>query len=373
MGLSGQRPGCRPVGPLTLVTGATGHLGANLVRALLARGERPRILLQPGGDSSAVDGLDVERVHGDLRDLRSLIEGSAGCERIYHLAARVSLRRMDRQTLFEVNVLGTRNVLSAASANGVRRVVHCSSFGAVGRNPAGASTEDWPLNPVDATDYELSKALAEQEVLRAVLRGLDVTVINPSGFLGAWDFKPNPLGKMILDAARGKLRICPPGGYDFVPVRDVVTGLELAMERGRAGERYLITGEVVSLAEIVTWIAELTGARWRPMTIPPRLTRVLLPLVSVKDRVAARFFPAVHPRLTAPALRLLTTAKHGDSSKARRELGWRPTPLRDAVAEAVAWFASRGWITPAGLRRGRTGKAEAGRWVAPRVPSADSR
>jgi nucleoside-diphosphate-sugar epimerase len=256
--------------------------------------------------------------------------------------------------------MGTRNRLSAASANGVRRVVHCSSLGAVGRNPSGASTEDWPLNPFDAvTDYELSKALGEQEVLYAVLRGLDVTVINPSGILGPWDFKPSPLGKMILDAARGKLRICPAGGYDFVPVHDVVAGLELAMERGRTGERYLITGEVASLAEILTWVAEVTGAPWRPIAIPPRLTRALLPLVSFKDWAAARCFPAAHPRLTAPALRLLTTAKHGDSGKARRELGWRPTALRDGVAEAVAWFASRGWVKPAGRHLGRRRDAAA--------------
>ncbi len=326
----------------TLVTGATGHVGANLVRALLDRGERVRALVLPGERTAAIDGLDLERAEGDLRDGDSVVRAMQGIDRVYHCAAFVSLRKGDHETLFDVNVLGTRRVMRAALEAGVERVVHTSSLGAVGRNPHGASDESWPANPFDThLAYEMTKALAEHEVLRAVLDGLDAVMVNPSGIVGPFDFAPSAVGQTILVLARGKLRAYVEGAFDFVPVRDVVAGHLLAMEKGRRGERYLLSGEVATISQTLGWLAELLGRPAPRLRIPLALLR---PVAGVKDRIEARLFPERIPRFTAQTIELLRSGKRGDNGKARRELGLVPTPVRDAYRDQVAWFRSVGRI-----------------------------
>lgn len=330
----------------TLVTSATGHLGANLVRALLRRGERVRVMLRSGTSTAPVEGLDVERVHGDLRDGRSLRQAVEGCDRVYHTAALVSLRSRDRGALFETNVLGTRRLLDACMDAGVERVVHTSSFGAVGINGHGPSTEEDLPSPFEPMmDYDRSKIFAEMEGARAALRGLDVTMVNPSGIIGPFDFKPSMMGQTILDFARGRLPAYIPGAFDFVPARDVVEGHIAAMERGRRGERYLLTGEVVSVDTMLSWLEELTGRARPRLRVPPRM---MLPVAAVKDRVDARLFPARVPRFNESSIRLLTSGKRGDHGKARRELGFAPGAVKEAFRDAVAWFREQGWIAASG-------------------------
>jgi nucleoside-diphosphate-sugar epimerase len=244
----------------------------------------------------------------------------------------------------------------------VRRIVHCSSFGAVGCNPRGASDEEWTLNPYETVmDYELSKAFAEHEVLRAVQQGADVVMVNPSGVVGPWDVRPSLLGRTILDVMRGRLKAYVPGAFDFVPVRDVVAGHLLAMEKGRTGERYLLTGEVVTLDQILDWLAELTGAPRPRLRIPVGLA---LRLAQVQSLVQGRFFPHAQPRFTPASIRLLNSGKRGDNGKARRELGLRPTPVREAFREAVAWFQEHGRLAP---------RAQAARTSPPQSSSAAAR
>lgn len=335
----------------TFVTGATGHVGANLVRALLAQGTRVRVLLEPGADDAAVAGLGVERCVGDLRDREALEQGLAGCDRLYHLAAMISLRNRDQRKLFEVNVLGTRNVLAAARRAGVRRAVHCSSLGAVGWNPAGASDEECLLNPFTCPlDYELCKAMAEHEALRACVSGLEVVIVNPSASIGPMDFAPSSFGRTIVKLVRGKMFAYIPGCFDFVPVRDVVQGHLLAMERGRPGERYLLTGRSTSLDEIIDWVVELAGARRPKLRLPYRVVR---PALALKDRLEATLTPWRTPVFTAQTARILTLGKRGDNAKARRELGLLPSSLKAALWEALLWYRSQGWIEfdPA-MRRG---------------------
>lgn len=327
----------------TLVTGGSGHLGANLVRALLERGEAVRVLVHQ--DGRALDGLEVERAAGDLRDRDSLRRAVRGCRYVYHTAAYVSLRNADRQHIYEVNVLGTRALMTAALAAGVERVVHCSSFGAVGRNPRGASDESWHIDPFeDALDYERSKAFAEHEVLRLVVEGLDAVIVNPSGLVGPYDFKPSFVGRTILDFARGKMKAYVPGAFDFVPIRDVVQGHLLALEKGVRGQRYLLTGEEVTIDQILDWLAELTGVPRPPLRLPPELMQRA---ASVKDWIEARWFPEVVPRFNQHSIRLLRSGKRGDNTRAQRELGLEPTPVREAFREAVAWFQGAGAIRQA--------------------------
>jgi len=323
----------------TLVTGATGHLGANLVRSLLARGEKVRVFVRPHTPQTAVEGLAVERASGDLRDRASIRAALDGIEKVYHTAAFVSIRDGDRQELFDVNVLGTRKLMQEARRAGVRRVVHTSSFGAVGINPEGASDESWSVSPFElASDYERTKAVSEHDVLLEALRGLDVTIVNPAAIVGPWDFRPSLVGRTILDFAHGRMPAYVPGAFDFVPAQDVVQALLLAMEKGERGERYLVTGEYHGLKQILAWLHELTGAPMPKLAIPPR---VMQQVARVKDPIEKRFFPQKAPRFNYHSIRLLNSGKRGDSSRIQRELGLVPTPTRQAFADAVAWFRER--------------------------------
>jgi nucleoside-diphosphate-sugar epimerase len=326
----------------TVVTGATGHLGANLVRALLARGERVRVLVRAQTDTRALDGLDVERVTADLADPGSLRGALEGGQRLYHTAAFVSIRSGDRAALWRVNVDGTRALLRAAREAGIERVVHTSSLGAVGQSARGPSTELDFLDPHEPVmDYERSKSDAEHVVRAEAERGLDVCIVNPSAIVGPYDFRPSLVGRTILDAARGRMRAYVPGAFDWVPMRDAVSGHLLAMEKGRTGERYLLSGEVHSVDQILDWIAEFSCGPRPRFALPPR---VIQEVARVKDWVEARYFPERVPRFNYHSIRLLTSGKRASNEKAQRELGLRPTAVREAFRDAIHWFRDSGQL-----------------------------
>jgi nucleoside-diphosphate-sugar epimerase len=324
----------------TFLTGATGHVGANLVRALLGRGEDVRCFVRRAGDP-ALEGLPVDEFEGDLRDPEAVARGVAGCDRVYHVAAYVSLRPGDKQQIFDVNVLGTKHVLDASQKVGVARVVFCSSFGAVGRNPnGGASDETCSVNPFDTDlDYELSKAVAEIEVHRAVAHGLDAVIVNPSGVVGAQDYKPSAVGKTLIDFARRRIPAYVPGAFEFVAVRDVVAGHLLAMEKGRSGHRYILSGEHHTLDEILVELERITGVKRPRFRLPPRF---MSPIAHVSSAFMASFFPTAPPRFTPGTIKILNGGKRADTTKARRELGYAPTPVFAAFQEQYDWFRARG-------------------------------
>jgi nucleoside-diphosphate-sugar epimerase len=326
----------------TLVTGATGHIGNNLVRALLARGERVRVLCRPSSSPKPLLCLDVERFEGDLRDAPSLARAVAGVERVYHVAAMISIRSGDREALWDANVAGTARLLAAARQAGVKRVVHTSSFGAMGNNPNGPSSEQHALDANEpATDYERSKAASEVEVKREIERGLDACIVNPCATVGPFDFRPSLVGRTFVDFATGKMKAYLPGAFDWVPMRDVVSGHLLAMDKGGRGERYLLSGEVASLDQILDWLAEDTGRPRPRFCIPAGL---MLAISLPKDLIEARFFPDKYPRFNQHSIRLLTSGKYGSNLKACRELGLSPTPIREAFRASVAWFRDNGYF-----------------------------
>jgi hopanoid-associated sugar epimerase len=327
----------------TFVTGGSGHVGANLVRELLARGVAVKALVRPQSDNSGLDGLDLERVVGDLRDPDSLARGLKGCDRLYHVAAFVSLRRGAQREIHDVNVVGTRNILAAAERAGVERTVFCSSFGAVGKNPdGGASDENHTINPFEThLDYELSKAVAELEVHRAVHRGQHVTIVNPSGIVGPHDYKPSSVGQTIMDFANGRMPAYVPGQFEFVAVRDVVAGHLLAMDKGRPGERYILSGGRFSLDQILDHLSKLCGRKKPRLRIP---VAAMLPLAHVSNLLLATFAPARPPRFTPGTIRILNGGKHADTAKAQRELGLVPSPVLAAFSEAYEWLKARGKI-----------------------------
>ena len=339
---------------MILLTGANGHLGANLLRRLLRDGEPVRVLLRPQSDNSTVDGLAVERAYGDLRDPKTVEDAVRGCGRIYHAAAMVSTLHHRRKEIYDCNVLGTRNLLNAALSAGVSKVVVSGSLSAVGHLPNRPADESVPFNPFEKhLPYAYSKFGVERECLNAALDGLPVVVAISCAILGPWDFKPSRMGRTLTDFANGRLRAYIPGGFEFVAARDIVEGHILAMQKGRSGQRYILSTKFLTVDELLDIFERVTGRR-RPPRISPGL---MAGIASVSSFVLTRFFPNVPQRFTPGAIRLLRMQRRADCSKARRELGYEPTRIEDAVQEAYDWFVEHGAIRSP-VARGRAEQVE---------------
>jgi len=321
---------------VTLVTGATGHLGANLVRRLVELGGRVRVLLRPSSDVRAVEGLAVERAVGDIRDPASLAAAVRGCSRVYHCAAKISITTGREREIYDTNVLGTRNVLAAAARAGVSRVVVTGSFSAVGHHPGRPSDERDPFDPfARALPYERSKAAVEHECLKAVADGQEVVIAISCAIIGPNDFKPSRMGRVIQDFAAGRMPAYIPGGFEFVAARDIVQGHLLAMERGRPGQRYIFSTEFVTVDTLMEWLSEITGKPKPRLRLPPA---VMATIASIASPLMTAFAPDTPQRLTPGAIHLLRLGRRADCSKAKRELGYAPTSVKQAVREAHEWF-----------------------------------
>ena len=336
------------VSPPVFVTGSAGHVGANLVRRLLDDGVRVRVLLRQEDNNEGLEGLDVERVFGDIRDLNSTRRALAGCQGVYHVAARISTiegNRAHRRDVFECNVVGTRNVLQAAREAEAGRVVVTGSFSAVGYDPddpSAPSDESMPFYPMERTmPYERSKSLVEQECWRAAATGQDVVVATCCAVVGGADYLPSRLGRTLCDYANGKLHAYIDGGFEFVAARDIVEGHLLCMHRGHSGEKYIFSSEYKTISQIVGLYEEVTG-------IPRPRRRIPAPLMLVFSEAASFYLSRFHPdfpqRFTPGAIRLLLQRRHADTGKAQRELGYRPTSIRDAVHDAYAFHFARNAI-----------------------------
>ncbi|WP_187415104.1 NAD-dependent epimerase/dehydratase family protein [Nonomuraea sp. PA05] len=327
---------------MILVTGGTGHLGANLVRRLLADQAAVRVLVRPGSRGEALDGLPVERVEGDLRDEDALARAVSGCERVYHCAARISTRAGRERELFDCNVAGTGNLLAAARRADVRRVVVTGSLSAVGHEPGRPSDETMPFYPFgQVLPYSHTKALVEHECLKAVVAGLDVVIAVSTAIVGPHDHGPSRLGRTLLDFARGRLRAYVPGGFEFVNAADLARGHLLAMERGTTGHRYIFSTQFLTVEQLLGLCASALGRSVLPVRVPGPLMSAA---AAVTDPLVRRLRPGAPQRFTPAAVRFLRSQRRADTGKARRELGYRPTSIAEAVAEAYACFRRRGLL-----------------------------
>ncbi|HSW10826.1 MAG TPA: SDR family oxidoreductase [Bacillota bacterium] len=332
------RPTHPAVTGLTVVTGATGHIGNNLVRHLVAAGRRVRCLVLPGDDLQPLAGLPVEVRWGDVRDPVALREAFAGAALVYHLASMVSIDPSDSPALEEVNVRGARRVAEACLACGVERLVHTSSIHALAEPRPGVEIDEEQAFDPAAIDtvYGRSKARGTREVLAAVERGLDAVVVCPTGVIGPHDYRPSPMGQLILDFARRRLPAYVDGAYDFVDVRDVAAGMAAAAARGRAGRSYILSGQRLAVRQILAILAELTGAPVPRLRIPRWCAYPAAGLLTLYGRLAG-----TRPLLTRDSVYTLGSNSHISHARAARELGFRPHPVRGAIADAVAWFRER--------------------------------
>lgn len=328
-----------------LVTGGSGHLGANLVRRLVDEGQQVRVLERRGGTGEALAGVGVEVVWGDLRDPAAVRAAVRGCQRVYHCAAKVSSAEGQQREIYACNVLGTRHLLRAALDAGIERVVVTGSFSAVGHDPARPSDETVPVDPFGRLlPYQRSKVAVEHECLKAVVDGLDVVIATSCAILGPHDYKPSRMGQLLLDFARGRLRAYVPGGFEFVATRDIVQGHRLAMDKGRPGQKYIFSTAFKTVDELMAIYEGVTGRRRPWLRLPGPIMSGLAEAVNF---FVMRFTPDVEPRFTPGAVRILRMHRRADVAKARTELGYQPSSIEEAVREAHEDFVRRGKLSRA--------------------------
>lgn len=322
---------------MVVVTGANGHIGCNLVRALL-QGREVRAVVR-SDDPPSLRGLPVERVRADVRDRRSLDAAFRGAEVVYHLAAVISITGDRCGLVWATNVEGTRHVAAAAKACGVRRLVHCSSChafdaeAAPGRRVTEASPRPSPRHPA----YDRSKAAGEAEIRAAAAGGLDAVIVNPTSVVGPNDFGPSRMGQLLLDLRDGRLPASVGGGFDWVDVRDVVRSAIAAETAGRSGENYLLGGHFLPLRELLERAGRACGVRPPRLVAPMWLARLAAPAATAWERLFGR-----EPLFTAEGMRALRSGASYCSAKAARELGHRPRPIEETLEATYASFRDIG-------------------------------
>jgi dihydroflavonol-4-reductase len=324
-----------------LVTGATGFVGAAVARTLLKNQWQVRVLARKGSDRRNLKDLSADVIEGDLTDAGSLQRAAQGCEALFHVAADYRLGARDPSQLYRANVDGTRNVLDAARRSGVQRIVYTSSVATIGIPSDGSPGDEQTPNSLSNMigHYKRSKYLAEEVVRAAAGEGLSVVIVSPSTPVGPGDLKPTPTGQLVLDAAAGRMPAYVDTGLNIVHVDDVAHGHLLAYERGRAGQRYILGGQDMSLREILAMIAGLVGRA------PPRVRLpygVVLPIAYIAEGFAK--ITGRSGRITLEGVRMSRKIMFFSSAKAARELGYAWRPPAQAFEDAIRWFRDNGLL-----------------------------
>ena len=322
-----------------LVTGASGFVGSGVARKLSERGLIVRALVRPGSPQQHLSGLGLEFVTGDLRDPASVRSAMAGVRWVFHVAADYRLWARDPNEIIENNVRGTRIIMEEAQRAGVERIVYTSSVATLKTGPSGdPSDESISLEEHQAIGaYKRSKLLAERLVHSMVSRGLPAVIVNPSTPVGPRDVKPTPTGRLIVEAAAGRVPAIVDTGLNMVHVDDVAEGHLAALERGRIGERYILGGQNASLSEILGVVAQQTGRRAPRMKIP---RAAIYPVALVAEAIARR--SGREPFVTVDGLRMSKNRMFFTAAKAERELGYKARPYAEGIKDAIAWFRDNG-------------------------------
>ncbi len=315
------------------LTGASGHLGANLLQALVAQGREVRALVRK--DRRSLEGLAVEPVEGDLSEPVSLRRLVSGAETVFHLAARISIAGAEGGLVERTNVEGARAVAEACLAAGVKRLVHTSSIHAFSSEPNSEVLDETRALALGRRHmpYDRSKARGQLAVLEVVKKGLDAVIVNPGAILGPYDYKPSRMGRVLLDIRDRRLPALIDGGYNWVDARDVVQALLAAELRGRTGECYLATGHWAHVCELAAMVTKLTGRKTPRFATPLWLALPVSYLALLMGKLRG-----TQPNLTPKAVRSVSMHRHISHLKATDELGYRPRPLEETVRDTLAWF-----------------------------------
>lgn len=326
---------------LCLVTGATGFVGSAVAKALLNSGQRVRVLARPRSDRRNLEGLPVEIAEGSLDEPKSLAAAVKGCRYLFHVAADYRLWVPDPEAMFRVNIEGTRQLMLAALAAGVERIVYTSSVAVLGIVKGGVADEETASRAEDMIGpYKLSKFRAEEAVRELIeARDLPAVIVNPSTPIGPGDIKPTPTGRLIVEAARGRMPGFVDTGLNVAHVEDVAVGHLLAAKTGQIGRRYILGGDNLGLAAILAEVGRATGRRPPPLKIPYAAVLPIAAGAQALARVTRR-----EPFATVDAVRMSRKKMFFSSARAAAELGYTARPAREAIADAVAWFKSNGYL-----------------------------
>ena len=325
----------------SLITGANGFIGSHLTRFLIGKGEKVRVLVRPQSDRHSLQGLPVEFAEGDLRNAGSLVTVLQGIQRVYHVAADYRLWAANPQEIYESNVAGTHNLLTAARHTGIERIIYTSSVGTL--VPLHALTlpdEQTILRLEDMIGhYKRSKFLAEQQAWEAARAGQPVVIVNPTTPVGPGDWKPTPTGRIILDFLNGKMPAYVDTGLNFVAVEDVAIGHWLAAERGQTGERYILGDRNMTLKELLAILSSLSGLPMPRLRLPHAV-----PLLAALADSLASYLLGRKPRIPLEGVRLARHKMFVECSKAKQTLGFQPGPIEAALDRAIGWYSRSGYV-----------------------------
>ncbi|MFB3091838.1 MAG: hopanoid-associated sugar epimerase [Dehalococcoidia bacterium] len=324
-----------------LVTGATGFIGGNLVRALKARGYDVRALVRDQSSTLTLENTGVEVVPGDVRDRESVARALEGCQAVFHCAALYTFWSLKPQEVYQVNVKGTKTVCDEALKSEVEGAVYTSTVSTIGIPKKGVGTEEMEPSPRDLIGhYKRSKYQGEKEALRAASKGLPVVVVNPTAPVGPWDVKPTPTGGIVLDFLRGRIPAYVNTGMNMVDVEDVATGHILALEKGQPGQRYILGNRNMTLKELLRTLESITGKKGPRLRVPINLVVAL----GIIDQLIEGKLLRRRPRIPLEGMRVARKPMYVSSAKAVRELGLPQSPVEGALEKAVRWFRDNGRV-----------------------------
>ena len=320
---------------MEIVTGSTGFIGNALVRELLRRGKEVRALVRSTSDISSLEGLEIEKAVWDIHNTDSLMKAFRGADTVYHLAAMISIMPGDWALIRNTNLEGTRKVIDACLKCGVKRLVYTSSIHALKETPVGTVIdENMPFEPnSNRGEYDRSKALASLEVIEAAKDGLDSVVVCPTGVVGPYDFRISAITQTFIDFAGSKMKITINGAYDFVDVRDVAVGHILAAEKGKTGQYYILSGERVTMDEMMSMLSEVSGVQPPKYKVPTWLAKTAGIFTPVYYKLANKT-----PRFTIYSINTLQSNSYISSEKASKELGYNSRPVRKSIEDTFDWF-----------------------------------
>ena len=322
-----------------LLTGGDGRLGNVLVRKLLEQGHQVKVLLEKSRKNpESLQGLAIEPVYGDILDRNTVAEALEDVEVVYHLAAKISLYPDKDGSTWAINVEGTQNIANLALEKKVKRFIHCSSHHALEKKPYNSPMDETrPLAFKEKSTYHRAKAYAEQIILDLVEKGLPALIVNPGTITGPYDFEPSIFGQALIDMQAGKIPMLMEGLSDYADVRDIADTMVTCLERGRIGERYFLTGDLLNMRELSALVGKITGKKTPKKILPLWVMYMLLPFIQLSAKLKGE-----KPLFTSDMLHAAQSNPVVSHEKAKQELNFHPRSIEESLRDAFEWYQENG-------------------------------